>query len=86
MENYQLSKLKIVLTVGYMLSILITSIIPMDREITGLNPLIDLSPSIQNLLHIPMYAILSILFFKILKDSPMDGWMEKGNFDLCLLW
>ena len=78
MEDYKLSKLRIVATVFYMLSILITSIIPMDREITGLQPFIDLSPSIQNLLHIPMFVILSILFFQILKDSRLEEW-KKGT-------
>jgi len=38
----------------------------MDQEIEGLNFIIGLEPSIQNLLHIPAYAILSILLLQVL--------------------
>jgi glycopeptide antibiotics resistance protein len=49
-----------------MLLILTASVIPMDREIEGLNFITGLKPSIHNLLHVPAYAILSILLLKVL--------------------
>lgn len=57
---------KITILITYVLLLLGTSLIPMDREIEGLNFIIGLQPSIQNLLHIPAYAILSILLLQVL--------------------
>ncbi|MBW1793374.1 MAG: VanZ family protein [Deltaproteobacteria bacterium] len=60
--------MKIAILITYMLLILATSLIPMDREIKGLQFVIGLKPTIQNLLHIPAYAILSILCLGLLKS------------------
>ena len=68
MRTSKPNKHKIGLLVGYMMLILMTSLIPMDREIQGLNFIIGLKPTIQNLLHIPAYAILSILCIGLLKS------------------
>ncbi len=68
METCKPSKPKIVITVIYMLFILTTSLIPMDRKISGLNFIIELKPYIQNVLHIPLYAVLSILFLQTFKN------------------
>lgn len=57
---------KITILITYVLLLLGTSLIPMDQEIEGLNFIIGLQPSIQNLLHIPAYAILSILLLQVL--------------------
>jgi VanZ family protein len=57
---------KITILITYVLLLLGTSLIPMDQEIDGLNFIIGLQPSIQNLLHIPAYAILSILLLQVL--------------------
>lgn len=67
------SKPKIALAVGYMLLILATSMIPMDRDIKSLQFIIDLKPAIQNLLHIPMFAILAILLLQLLKNHHIEG-------------
>ena len=60
--------MKIAILITYMLLILATSVIPMDHEIQGINFIIGLKPTIQNLLHIPAYAILSILCLGLLKS------------------
>jgi VanZ family protein len=60
-----------------MLLLLASSLIPMDRDIEGLQFIIDLKPTIQNLLHIPMYIVLAILFLQILQNYQIEGW--KGN-------
>jgi hypothetical protein len=57
---------KITILIIYTLLLLGASLIPMDQEIEGLNFIIGLEPSIQNLLHIPAYAILSILLLQVL--------------------
>jgi len=59
-------RIKIALLASYTLLLLGASLIPMDQEIEGLNFIIGLEPSIQNLLHIPAYAILSILLLQVL--------------------
>ena len=56
----------------YMLMILATSLIPMDREIEGLNLIINIKPHIQNFLHIPVYALLAILWFRLFDLYQID--------------
>lgn len=46
----------------------------MDREIEGLNFIIGLKPSIHNLLHVPAFAFLSILWLQIVRPSPRLGY------------
>ena len=53
--------MKIAFLVAYMALILLTSLIPMDGNIQGLRSMVDLKPTIQNLLHIPAYGILTVL-------------------------
>ena len=62
------SKPKIVITAIYMLFMLTTSLIPMDRQVYGLNFIIEFKSYIQNILHIPLYAVLSILFLQLFKN------------------
>ena len=75
-------KLKIVLTASYMVLILASSAIPMDRQVRGLQFAIDLKPAIQNMLHVPAFAILAILFLQVLNTYHIDGW--KRNFMVLL--
>ena len=49
----------------------------MDRDVKGLQFIIELKPTIQNLLHIPMYIVLAILFLQILQNYRIEGW--KAN-------
>jgi VanZ family protein len=56
-----------------MLLLLAGSMIPMDRHIKGLEFVIDLKPTVQNLLHIPMFAILSFLFLLILAAFKIEN-------------
>ena len=64
---------KIALLLAYMSLIVASSLIPMDREISGLQFIIELKPLIQNLLHIPAYAVLAILLFQLLRIYKVEG-------------
>jgi VanZ family protein len=49
----------------------------MDREIQGLQFIIDLKPTVQNLLHIPAYMVLAILFLQIFQNYQIEGWRRN---------
>jgi len=70
-------KSKIALTAIYMSLILATSIIPMGSYADGFPLKIDINPTIQNLLHIPMFGILAILFLKDLNKSDIKIWKKN---------
>ena len=53
--------------------LLTSSAIPMDHQIKGLQFVIDLKPTIQNLLHIPMYMVLAVLFLQVLTKYQIHG-------------
>ena len=73
MEAGKSIKWKMFLSITYMLFVLGTSVIPMDRKVTGFYFLINLKPTVQNLLHIPVFAILSVLYLQILTNyRPVD--------------
>jgi glycopeptide antibiotics resistance protein len=72
------SAIKIILTSIYMLLLLASSVIPMDRHIKGFQFVIELKPAIQNLLHIPMFAILSFLFLLILQTFQIENWKRNA--------
>ena len=57
---------KIVILWFYMLLILSTSLIPMDREIEGFGIIMEITPFVQNLLHAPVFALLSVLWLQIM--------------------
>ena len=73
MKTFRLSNIKIVVVLIYMFMLLASSAIPMDRQIQGLQFIIDLKPTIQNFLHIPMYMVLAILFLLVLKNYQFHG-------------
>ena len=77
METCRPSNIKIALVFTYMLLLLASSLIPMDRDVKGLRFIIELKPTIQNLLHIPMYIVLAILLLQILQNFQIEGW--KAN-------
>jgi len=66
-------KSKIIVTVCYMLVILATSIMPMEQNLGQFQIIIDLKPHIQNLLHIPIFAFLAVLFLQVAKDCRLVG-------------
>ena len=74
MQTCRPSNKKIRIVLSYVLLLLGSSLIPMDRDIQGLQFIIDLKPAIQNLLHIPMYIVLAILFLQILQNYQIEGW------------
>ena len=78
MNTCRLSAIKIILTSFYMLLLLAGSMIPMDRHIKGLEFVIDLKPALQNLLHIPMFAILAFLFLLILTSFAIENWKRNA--------
>jgi VanZ family protein len=59
-----------------MLLLLGSSVIPMDRQIRGLQFVIDLKPTLQNLLHIPMFAVLALLLLLVLQSFQIDNWKK----------
>jgi glycopeptide antibiotics resistance protein len=67
------SKLKIFVLTLYILFLFATSLIPMDREIEGLEFIFAIEPTLQNLLHIPVYMVLSILWLQVLQPHEMSG-------------
>ena len=71
MEDCKPSKLKIVVTLGYSLLLMASSLIPMHQDARMLRFLLDLKPTLQNLLHIPAFAILTVLCLQVLSYSPM---------------
>ena len=72
-----MAQIKIFVLLIYILLLLASSAIPMDRDIQGLQFIIDLKPTIQNLLHIPAYTLLSILFLQIFQNYKIDGWRRN---------
>lgn len=51
--------------VAYMILIFISSSIPIDKEIKWLEFVMKIDPTLQNFLHIPVYALLSYLWFGV---------------------
>jgi glycopeptide antibiotics resistance protein len=73
MRTCKPSKPKIAITICYMLLILATSLVP-GFEISGSESISIATQFIQNLLHIPMFAILSILFLQIARNYDIGRW------------
>jgi hypothetical protein len=63
--------------------LLASSTIPMDRQIHGLQFIIDIKPVIQNLIHVPMFAVLSILFLQISKIYQLERRKRYAVVILC---
>jgi hypothetical protein len=72
------SNIKIFVVLIYMFLLLASSAIPMEREIRGLQFVIDLKPTIQNLLHIPAYTVLAILLLQIFQNSHIADWKRNA--------
>ena len=71
METCKPDKKKLLLLLLYMSLVMMGSLIPMDRQISGLRLIIAMKPVLQNLLHIPMFAVLSILLLQVLSGYDM---------------
>ena len=67
------SKLKILLLTFYILFLFGISLIPMDRPIEGLGFIFAIEPTTKNLLHIPVYMLLAILWLQVLQPHEMSG-------------
>jgi len=72
MQACKASKLKILLTMAYILLLMGSSLIPMHEDVRTFRVLLALKPAIQNLLHIPALAILSILCLQVLSYATME--------------
>ncbi len=72
--------MKIIVT-AYMLILLSSSLIPMNREIRGLGFVINLEPTVQNMLHVPAFAGLVGLWMFVLKTNSLRQW-RKVNVKL----
>jgi glycopeptide antibiotics resistance protein len=78
MDACRPSNIKIFVVLIYMFLLLASSAIPMDQEIQGLQFVIDLKPTIQNLLHIPAYIVLAILLLQIFQNSHIADWRRNA--------
>ena len=78
MNNCKSSSGKIVLVFIYMLLLSGSSLIPMDRPIQGLGFIIDLKPTIQNLLHVPVYFLLAVFLLQLFPRSRFGTWKRYG--------
>ena len=67
--------MKIIVT-AYMLILLSSSLIPMNREIRGLGFIINLEPTVQNMLHVPAFAGLVGLWMSVLKTNSLRQWRK----------
>ena len=78
MKTCKLSRRKkILVAIIYMFFLLASSLIPMGRQIQGPDFLIDLKSTIQNLLHVPMYFVLSLFLLQIFHKSPTEPWKRN---------
>ena len=83
MDTCRPSNMKIFVVLIYMFLLLTSSAIPMDREIQGLQFVIDLKPTIQNLLHIPAYIVLAVLLLQIFQNYQTESWRRNALVLLC---
>jgi len=67
------SKRKIALLITYVVFLFATSLVPMDRPIEGLEFVFAIKPTLQNLLHIPLYMVLAILCLQVLQPYALPG-------------
>jgi glycopeptide antibiotics resistance protein len=67
------NKRKIGLLIVYVGFLFATSLVPMDRPIEGLGFIFAIEPTLQNLLHIPVYMVLAILWLQVLQPREMPG-------------
>jgi VanZ family protein len=57
--------LKLVVTIGFMLAIFLSSLIATDGSAPGFEFFRDIPPAIQNLLHIPLFFIFTLALIKV---------------------
>ena len=55
----------------------------MNGDLIGLHFLVKLTPTIQNLLHIPAYIVLAILLLQIFQNYQIDGRRRNWLVLLC---
>ena len=68
------SRRKLLLLSSCILLIIVSSLIPMDHRIEGLNFIISMNPRLQNFLHIPMYTLLTILWLQFIQGYNIPTW------------
>ena len=57
---------RIALLALYVSLLFASSLVPMDQKMAGLGLVLEIRPGVQNLLHIPAYMLLAILWFQVL--------------------
>lgn len=67
MDSCKSDKLRVVTLSGYMLIILMSSLMPMDQKSLAIPIITRIRPELQNLLHIPAFAVLAVLWLDFLK-------------------
>jgi glycopeptide antibiotics resistance protein len=66
------NKPKIALLIVYVGFLVATSLVPMDRPIEGLEFVFAIKPTFQNLLHIPVFMVLAILWLQVFQPYEMS--------------
>ena len=64
---------KIVLIFAYMAALALVSVIPMDPGAAHIRFLVNMNPALQNVLHLPAYAALTILWMQVLTQRGRHG-------------
>lgn len=67
------SKLKISVLTVYIFFLFAASLVPMDRGIEGFEFLFVIKPAFQNLLHIPVYMVLAILWLQVFQPYEISA-------------
>jgi VanZ family protein len=78
MKTCKLSRRKkVTVAIIYMFFLLGSSLIPIDLKFQGPEFLIDLKSTIQNLLHVPMYFIMSFFLLLIFRKLLSEPWKRN---------
>ena len=81
------SKFRFWFTIGYVALILVSSILPGDGETGwGFDLVANINPTVQNLLHVPVYALLAISVEGVLRDRKKGSWQYTIVIIFCLFF
>ena len=67
-------KRRIIHLILYIIFLFATSMVPMDQRVEGFRFVFAIRPTVQNLLHIPLFTALSILWLRALQSYGRAAW------------
>jgi hypothetical protein len=74
--SIQSEKLKITAAAGYTALVLLSSVIPMHGRVGHFSLAVGLTPIVQNLLHVPVFAVLTILWLQLMRGYSMTPYTK----------